>query len=363
MDLSELTIVPIRRVEQAQFLSLMREHHYLGAPHKIGESAFYAAVLQGRWVALSSFYACALKSRVRDQWLGWHPRDRDARLHLITNQSRFLVLESIPNLASRTLSLLAKRVAKDWPLRFGHPLLLIETFVDPQLFKATCYRAENWLELGRSAGFRRHSSGYRSGSSPKLMMVRPLVKNARQLLADAHLDSRYFPQGVCRKMYTPEDFKTLLDYFSHIDDPRGKRGRRYRLETLLGLAAAAVASGARGYLEIGEWIQAQSDTVLRYFKVGKRKGKVNRPSVYCIRNALVKTDPEQFDRAVYDWRESIDGRDDAIAIDGKTLCGAIDENDRQLHVLGAHGHRSGMPLGKKKHKTHPQQHTEAQIHQ
>ena len=99
MNLSELVIVPVRRDEEEKFLALMRQHHYLGAPHKIGESAFYAAVLQGRWVALSSFYAAALKSRARDEWLGWHPRDRGARLHLITNQSRFLILE--PDCESR----------------------------------------------------------------------------------------------------------------------------------------------------------------------------------------------------------------------------------------------------------------------
>ena len=348
MDLADLVIVPVKRDEEANFLALMDRHHYLGAPYKIGKSAFYAAVLDGQWVALSSFYAAALKSRARDQWLGWHPRDRDARLHLISNQSRFLVLKSIPNLASRTLSLLARRVAHDWPIRFGHPLLLIETFVDPALFKATCYRAENWIQIGYSAGYRRSKDGYQSGSSPKVMLVRPLIRNARQLLADAQLDSRYFPQGVCRKMYTGEDFKTILDYFSQIDDPRGRRGRRYRLETLLALAAAAVACGAKGYLEIGEWVENQSDTVLLYFKVGKRKGKVNRPSVYALRNALIITDPAQFDQALHAWCESIDGSDDAIALDGKTMCSTIDENDRQLHVLGACGHTSRMPLGKKK---------------
>ena len=80
---------------------------------KIGESAFYAAVVDGQWVALSSFYACAMKSSARDRWLGWHPRDRTPRLYLITNQSRFLVLKSAANLASRTLSLLERRIAHE----------------------------------------------------------------------------------------------------------------------------------------------------------------------------------------------------------------------------------------------------------
>lgn len=348
MNLSELVIVPVARSEEAHFNALMNAHHYLGAPPKIGESAFYAAVLEGRWVALSSFYAAALKSRARDEWLGWHERDRIPRLHLITNQSRFLILESVPNLASRTLSLLQRRIAHDWPIRFGHPIVLMETFVDLARFTGACYRAANWIEIGHSAGYRRSRGGYQSGASPKAMFVRAVEKNARRRLAGAHLDPHYFPNDVSRKMYVKDDFKTILDYFAHIEDPRKRRGRRYRLQTLLALSAAAALSGARGYLEIGEWIQAQSDAVLQHFKVGRRRGRLQRPSVYCIRNALVKTDPDQFDRAMRAWCESIDGADAAIALDGKTLRGAIDDNERQLHVLGACGHQTRMPLAKKK---------------
>ncbi len=236
--------------------------------------------------------SAVLKSRARDEWLGWQRRDRIGRLHLITNQSRFLVLEPIPNLVSRTRSLLARQVVRDWPLRFGHPLLLMETFVDPVRFKGTCYRAANWMPIGETAGFRRIRGGYQRGFSPKVMFVRPLHKNARQLLAGAHLDSHYYRNGVCHKLYSGEYFKILLDYFSSIEDPRRARGQRYRFETLLAIAAAATLRGARDYQEIGEWVQAQSDTVLKYFKVVKLRGKVQCPSVYCIRNVLAQIDPE-----------------------------------------------------------------------
>ncbi len=241
MNLSELIIEPVKREDEAEFLALMHQHHYLGAPHKIGESAYYAAVLQGEceWVALSSFYAAALKSAARDRWLGWHPRDRIPRLHLITSQSRFLILKPQPNLASRTLSLLRRQVAQDWPLRFGHPVLLMETFVDLQRFKGSCYLADNWQPIGESSGYRRKHGGYQAGSSKKMMFVRELQTDARRLLAGAHLDSYYFPEGVCRKMHTEDDFKTILECFSQIDDTRGHRGRRYRLDTLLAIAGCA----------------------------------------------------------------------------------------------------------------------------
>ena len=153
MDLSELRVVSIQPHEEAHFQSLLDEHHYLGAAHKIGESAFYAVQWRDQWVALSVFSSCALKSRVRDEWIGWQRRESFGRLHLITCQSRFLILESVPNLASRSLALLARRVAADWPLRFGHPVVLLETFVDPGRFKGSCYVAAGWLNLGHTRGF------------------------------------------------------------------------------------------------------------------------------------------------------------------------------------------------------------------
>ena len=72
MDLSKLVVKAVKRDKESEFLALMRENHYLGASYKIGKSALYATVLQGLWVALSAIYAAALKSRARDEWLGWH---------------------------------------------------------------------------------------------------------------------------------------------------------------------------------------------------------------------------------------------------------------------------------------------------
>ena len=83
------------------------------------------------------------------------------RLHLLTNNSRFLLLPGAPrNLGSRVLSLCTRRLVSDWPARFAHPLLLVETFVDPARFHGTVYRAANWVEVGRTRGFRRQRRGY-----------------------------------------------------------------------------------------------------------------------------------------------------------------------------------------------------------
>ena len=348
MDLSELRVVSIQPHEEAHFQSLLDEHHYLGAAHKIGESAFYAVQWRDQWVALSVFSSCALKSRVRDEWIGWQRRESFGRLHLITCQSRFLILESVPNLASRSLALLARRVAADWPLRFGHPVVLLETFVDPGRFKGSCYVAAGWLNLGHTRGFRRKGGRYESGSSPKMMFVRPLRRDARKILSETRLAREFYLHGVYRMTLVENDCKTLLEYLSEIDDPRARRGQRYRLGSLLALSCAAVLCGARGYLQIAEWVDAQSDTVLRYFRTGLRRGKVQRPSVTCLRHAIMKADSDQLSEAFRRWWADHGPGDDAIALDGKTLRGAIDENDRQVHVLGACGHASRAPLGKKK---------------
>jgi len=313
-------------------------------------------------VVPGSFNASALKSRARDRWIGWQAEDRDVRRHPIVNQSRFLVLERIPNLASRALSLLARRVARDWPVRHGHPLLLPETFVDPARFEGTCHRAAGWIEIGRSAGYRRVRGGYQTGSTPKTMWVRPLRGDARQRLAQARLPACFLHRQEVAEVYPNEIYLSILDHFPHITDPRRRQGKRYRLETLLALSAAAVFAGARGCPEIGEWIREQSDAVLRHFRPGLRRGRVQRPSVYCIRNALIHTDPGEFDRALHAWKSSIGAPDTAIAIDGKTLRGAIDGEGRPVHLLSAVGHRSRTTLAKK-HPARPGRQQRAEVHQ
>ena len=88
-----------------------------------------------------------------------------ARLHLVTNNSRFLLLPGAPrNLGSRVLSLCTRRMVTDWPVRFGHEVLVTETFVDPARFRGTVYRAASWTEVGRTRGFARSGPGYREAT-------------------------------------------------------------------------------------------------------------------------------------------------------------------------------------------------------
>ncbi|MDR5726973.1 MAG: DUF4338 domain-containing protein, partial [Terriglobia bacterium] len=152
----EIVVRPVLSGEQRRYQELMRQHHYLGALPKIGETLWYVATWRQEWVALLSFSASALKIAARDGWIGWHFRHRYSRLKLIVNNSRFLILAGwhVGNVGSRVLSLCRRRLSSDWEAAFGHGVLLLETFVDPQRFQGTVYRAANWVHVGNTRGFR-----------------------------------------------------------------------------------------------------------------------------------------------------------------------------------------------------------------
>ncbi len=176
MNLKEICVRPVYSSEESVYQVLMQQHHYLGALGKIGETIWYIATWQEHWVALVSFSTPAWKCAARDQWIGWNARYQFDRLKLLSNNSRFLILPQwhVPNLASRVLSLCQRRLCQDWQKVFGHPLVLLETFVDPRFFQGTVYKAANWLYVGDTKGYQRVRNGYTAtAQSPKMVFVKP----------------------------------------------------------------------------------------------------------------------------------------------------------------------------------------------
>lgn len=328
----------------------MQAHHYLGALPKIGHTIWYVAIAQGQWLALLSFSAPALKCAARDEWIGWSCRHQYDRLNLVANNSRFLILPGHheKNLASRILSLCRRRIQQDWLDYFGYPLLLLETFVDSARYPGTVYRAANWVLVGATKGYRRTRDGYSARTqSPKLVFVQPLQRNARRLLSCPRLNKRYHT-GQARMKLTAQHMLSLRDFFKAIDDPRRAQGKKHSLPTVLALAAAAVLCGMRGYKDISVWVQALGQKARSRFKCRKRNGKYEVPSRTVIRNALIGVEPEQLDQALGAWNAQYGQLDESLAIDGKTMCNAIDEQGRQTHVLSAIGHGSGQCYTQKK---------------
>nr|WP_256250626.1 Druantia anti-phage system protein DruA [Nitrosomonas sp. Nm51] len=170
MNLGQLSIRPVRKVEEPRYLELIQQYHYPGDLAKIGHTLWYVTTHGDEWAALLSFSAAAWKCGVRDRWIGWDFRHQYDRLKLIANNSRFLILPEwhYPNLGSKALSLCRQRIAGDWRTHFGQSLLLLETFDDPSRFHGTVYRAANWTCLGLTRGYSRTRDGYSTvATSPK----------------------------------------------------------------------------------------------------------------------------------------------------------------------------------------------------
>ncbi len=347
---SLLKVEPIVSLDEHRFQSLMQAHHYLGALPKIGNTIWYVAAREDSWLALLSFSAPALKCSARDKWIGWDLRHQYDRLNMIANNSRFLILPEChhKNLASQILSQCKRRIDRDWQKRFGHPLLLLETFVDPKRYHGTVYRASNWILVGSTKGYRRTREGYSARTqSSKLVFVQPLQRNARQELSRPLLNNRY--QTGRRKMkLTAHQMRSLYDYFKEIDDPRRAQGKKHQLPTVLAMAAAAILCGMRGYKDIAIWAQSLGSKARSRFKCRYRNGVYEIPSRSVIRNVLTGVNPEQLDRALNIWNVQHVAVDESLAIDGKTMCNAIDDKGRQTHIMSAIGHESGHCYTQKK---------------
>src|SRR6266852_6073309 len=142
---------------------LLDEHHYLKSPKPVGERLYYVVTdAQGQWLAVMIFAAAAKHLRARDQWIGWTDAQREKRLSLVVNNIRFLLMpdKTFPNLGTRSLRLILSRLDGDWQTKYGHPVLIVETFVDPEQFCGTVYSANGWEELGKTNGHGRHQRDY-----------------------------------------------------------------------------------------------------------------------------------------------------------------------------------------------------------
>jgi hypothetical protein len=169
-----------RRVRQ-----LLAQYHYRGFNGAVGENVQYLVKdVRGRELAVMVFGAAAWKVAARDRFIGWSVAQRQERLGAIANQQRFLILPwvRVAHLASHLLALATQRLSADWQARYGHPMWLVETFVELDRFAGTAYKAAGWLELGRTTGRTRQDRQRTLQSPLKSVWVRPLHPAFRQRL-------------------------------------------------------------------------------------------------------------------------------------------------------------------------------------
>ena len=149
--LQEIQLRLIPRAEREAWNGLVSQHHYLGNGTMVGEQLCYVAEHRGKWVALLGWSAAAYHLKGRDGWIGWNDHQRKGRLHLLANNARFCLLTQAgahPNLASYMMGLNLARLSADWQQASGHPILVVESFVDLQLFRGTCSKATGWKAIG-----------------------------------------------------------------------------------------------------------------------------------------------------------------------------------------------------------------------
>ena len=186
-QLQPLDIQPVRRTpEEAMFNSLMEQHHYLGYEQPVGEHLKYVVWAHGRPIACLAWSSAPRHLGSRDRFIGWNGEARRRNLRFLAYNTRFLILPwvEVPHLASHLLGRMAKRLSEDWECLYEHPIYFLETFVDPERFRGTCYRAANWILLGLTTGRGKDDQTNRRNRSLKQVLGYPLTPRFRELLQE-----------------------------------------------------------------------------------------------------------------------------------------------------------------------------------
>ena len=335
--------------ERDRFDQLLEQRHYLQSARLGGPSLRYVAEVDGQWVALIAFSGASPHTKAREQKIRWTPRQRARRLGFVVNNSRFLVLperQRYPNLASRVLALCLKRLNVDWQERWGHPVLLVESYVDESQYRGTCYRACGFEAVGLTAGFGRCSRDYYcEHGQPKQLYLRELRPRAMGLLRQGRLPSDLAEHeekisGPCPLRAAQLD--SLLEVFQQFRDPRRGHGLRHRQAFVLACAAVAMLMGAAGYEAFEEECQKLTQRQLRALgcRQNPKTGRYRPPSDSTFFRVLNRLDAAEFDLRIGQWMIAQEiSILQGLAVDGKCLRGSGRTDGKPLQLLSAVSHR------------------------
>ena len=340
---SALVVRLIEAEELLRWRAHMERFHYLGDGALVGESLRYVAVVDGEWVALLSWAAAALRNGPRDRYVGWDEQARRANLHLVVNNSRFLLLPwgRRPHLASRVLAANLRRLSRDWQEVYGHRVVLAESFVDSARFRGTCYRASNWICVGETKGWSKSGNAYRFHGAVKSVWLYALRRDWKvQLCTVASRGTKQEGFMVVDVEKLPlQGQGGLFEILCAMPDPRKRRGVRHKIQGILATAICAVLAGARSITAMAEWAAEQSPQTLR--RLGSKYGRP--PSERTYRRIFASIDVEEVDRRMGRWVAAQQRCLSAagLALDGKTVRGSGDGDKSALHLLSAIVHGSG----------------------
>lgn len=313
---------------KARARRLLARHHYLGDVRAVGEQLFYAVTdARGDWLGVLVFCAASRRLRARDRWIGWTEEQRRRRLPLLVNNCRFLLLphKTCPNLGSRSLRLTLERLSADWQERYAHPVVLVETFVDPEQFCGTVYTANGWQELGHTDGFGRvRRDFYVEHNKPKRLFARELSRNARRSLAAdqlkpalAGVEAKTRP----RSPQTPAQIRSLVEHLKTLPDYRARIGI-YPLWSLVAICVLAHWCGApRGQKDLALFAKGLSQAQRCALGIRRQaEGTFPAPSQPTFCRMMEHIDDDALEKIFLTLQDQIRGpapKDELIVLDGK----------------------------------------------
>jgi hypothetical protein len=340
--------------ERERFDQLIVEQHYLANAQLVGEQLRYVAEYKGQWVGLMAWSAGAYRLKHREEWIGWTDKQKKRRLPLVVNNSRFLILEGchVPNLASRLMKLCLQRLSQDWANTYGHEVLMAESFVDPEKYLSTCYKASGWTLLGQTQGYQRtRRDFYQAHERPKQLWVRELRPGARTILRGRNapealraLEQNRPPE--CPQ--APEELRKMCRFFGGLSDWR-KRKSDFALSSLVTVSVCAllckVCLGQRDLAAFAADLTMDQMEALHFPRDWtSRQRRYRPPSESSFFRLLSNLNSGQLEKVLLEWQDHVLGKrdpvGDQVAVDGKELL-----NSQGLEIASAYSVKEGRWLG------------------
>lgn len=340
--------------EREPFDVLMVQGHYLHNVEIVGEQLRYVAEYRGQWLALMIWSAGSYKLKLREEWIGWSDRQKKRRLALVVNNSRFFITEAyhIPNLASKVMKLVLRRLSEDWRQVYGHGVLVAETFVDPSRFQGTAYKASGWTLLGKTQGFgRSRKDFYEAHERPKQLWVRELREGARTILRGPNLPQECQSCEADRPPdcpQSPEELARMRSFFSGLPDWRRRRCP-HKVGSLVAVTVCAMLSkvclGQRDLAGFARNLTREQMKALGFPRDwSKRIHTYLAPSETTFARLLRHLDNQALQRELLRWLDQLLGKrdptGDQVSVDGKELL-----NSQGAAVVSAYSVQSGRWLG------------------
>ncbi len=350
--LSEVEVRLARPEERPLWDALMDEHHCPGFRRLAGRGLRYVATFGDRWLGLAAWQNGAFKCRPRDRWTGWKPEQQFRRLEMVANNTRFLILSEpgvFPNLASRVLAGMTRRLAGDWLEAHGHRALLAGMSCDPELFPGTMHRAAGRTGPGETRGFAR-SDGRCTGprGKPKEIFATPLRPDAREPLSNPMPlpPDVAPPAGPEPAPRNPGAMRSMHAGLAAVPDFRRAQGRKRTAACVPAMHVLAELANMKGCLAAAQFARSPSRAELEAVGAwtNPKTGLREPVSKSTIHRVVQSVDPEALEDVVARWSRPRLPLARALAADGKRIRGASRNGEGRHGTVALVDHASGAPF-------------------